>query len=251
MPETTTSVTRRLRGRVTGLAVAGTALALAVPVPATAATSATVQARAAADPVSVLKFTTKERKDALAYWTPARIKAVGKSVDLGPTGPKAQPWRGTTLKTVGRLFFVNASGADTWCTATAVKSANRSTVMTAAHCVRRGSSPYNTNMSMVFVPAYHKGKMPHGAFAVRQAATPRTWETDSKNDMSALTVDPPRAARSSPMSWAARTSPSTAPSAAPSPPSATPPPVRSSARNSCAVSVRRRRRTARRPFPVT
>ncbi|MEV5982164.1 peptidase [Streptomyces sp. NPDC052114] len=187
MPETSASVTRRLRGRATGLAVAGTALALAAPIPATAATS---QARAAsADPVSVLKYTTKERKDALAYWTPARIKAVGKSVDLGPTGPKAKPWRGSTLKTVGRLFFVNASGADTWCTATAVKSANRSTVMTAAHCVRRGSSPYNTNISMVFVPAYHKGKMPYGAFAVRQAATPRTWETDSTDDMSALTVD--------------------------------------------------------------
>ncbi|MCF3122126.1 peptidase [Streptomyces arenae] len=195
MPETTTSVTLRLRGRVTGLAVAGTALALAAPIPATAATSATVQARAVADPVSVLKFTAKERKDALAYWTPARIKAVGKSVGLGPTGPKAKPWRGTALKTVGRLFFVNASGADTWCTATAVKSANRSTVMTAAHCVRRGSSPYNTNMSMVFVPAYHKGKMPHGAFAVRQAAAPRTWETDSRNDMSALTVDPAKSGK--------------------------------------------------------
>jgi len=69
----------------------------------------TVQAgAAAAGPVSVLKFTVKERKDALAYWTPARMKAVGKSVDLGPTGPKAKPWTGTELKTVGRLFFVNA-----------------------------------------------------------------------------------------------------------------------------------------------
>ncbi|QIB47919.1 trypsin-like serine peptidase [Streptomyces aureoverticillatus] len=183
MPETSPSVTRRRRGRVTGLAVTGTVLTLAAP--------ATVgQASAApADPVSVLKFTAKERKDALAYWTPARIKAVGKSVDLGPTGPKAKPWRGTTLKTVGRLFFVNAGGADTWCTATAVKSANKSAVMTAAHCVRRGSSPFNTNLDMVFVPAYHKGKQPYGAFAVRSAATPRTWETDSTNDMATLVVD--------------------------------------------------------------
>ncbi|WP_030685325.1 trypsin-like serine peptidase [Streptomyces sp. NRRL B-1347] len=188
MPETATSRTRTLRRRATGLAVAGTALALAAPVQAAALAGQQASA-AQADPVSVLKYTAKERKDALAYWTPARIKAVGKSVDLGPTGPKAKPWRGPTLKTVGRLFFVNASGADTWCTATAVKSANRSAVMTAAHCVRRGSSPYNTNMSMVFVPAYHKGKKPYGAFAVRQAATPRSWETDSANDMAALTVD--------------------------------------------------------------
>ncbi|MFE4945439.1 trypsin-like serine peptidase [Streptomyces sp. NPDC056641] len=190
MPETSTPLFRRLRGRVTGLAVAGAALALLAPVPATALTALTAQAgAAAADPVSVLKYTAKERREALAYWTAARIKAVGKSVDLGPTGPRAKPYKGATLKTVGRLFFVNARGADTWCTATAVKSANRSAVMTAAHCVRMGSSPGNTNTAMVFVPAYNKGKQPYGAFAVRSAATPRTWENDSVNDMSALVVD--------------------------------------------------------------
>ncbi|MGW2413069.1 trypsin-like serine peptidase [Streptomyces tubercidicus] len=187
MSETSTSMIRRRRSRAMGLAVAGTALALAAQGPATAVAD---QARAAsADPVSVLPYTAKERQEALAYWTPARVKAVGKSVDLGPTGPKSKPWKGTTMKTVGRLFFVNANGADTWCTATAVKSANRSAVMTAAHCVRRGSSPGNTNILMVFVPGYSKGKMPYGAFAVRDAVTPRSWETDSTNDVSTLVVD--------------------------------------------------------------
>ncbi|WP_051819163.1 hypothetical protein [Streptomyces sp. NRRL S-920] len=100
MPETTTYLTRRLRGRATGLAVAATALALAAPVHATAVTHKA--AAASADPVSVLKYTAQERKEALAYWTPARMKAVGESVDLGPTGPKAKLWRGPTLKTVGR-----------------------------------------------------------------------------------------------------------------------------------------------------
>ncbi|MFI2008398.1 trypsin-like serine peptidase [Streptomyces jumonjinensis] len=194
MPRTSpsVSVTRRLRGRAMGLVVAGTALALAAPIPATATTAADpapARAAAAADPVSVLKYTAKERRAALAYWTPARIKAVGKSVDLGPTGPKTKPYKGAPLKTVGRLFFVNANGADTWCTGTAVKSANKSIVMTAAHCVRRGSSPYNTNMDMVFVPGYSKGKQPYGAFAVRSAATPRSFETKSVNDMAALVVD--------------------------------------------------------------
>ncbi|MFJ9031511.1 trypsin-like serine peptidase [Streptomyces sp. NPDC102274] len=187
MPETSPSAIRRLRGRAMGLVVAGTALVLAAPIPATAVAG---QARAAsADPVSVMTYTAKERREALAYWTTSRMKAVGKSVDLGPTGPKAKPWRGTALKTVGRLFFVNAAGADTWCTATAVKSANRSAVMTAAHCVRRGSSPGNTNSTMVFVPGYSKGKKPYGVFAVRTAATPRTWENDSTDDLSALVVD--------------------------------------------------------------
>nr|WTA00145.1 peptidase [Streptomyces sp. NBC_00857] len=187
MSETPTSLIRRLRGRAMGIAVAGTTLALAVPIPATAAAG---QARAAsADPVSVMTYTAEERQEALVYWTPARMKAVGKSVDLGPTGPKAKPWQGTALKTVGRLFFVNANGADTWCTASAVKSANRSAVMTAAHCVRRGSSPGNTNTSMVFVPGYDKGTKPHGAFTVRTATTPHSWETESTNDISTLVVD--------------------------------------------------------------
>ncbi|USA04191.1 peptidase [Streptomyces lydicamycinicus] len=193
MSETSTSVTRRLRGRAMGLVVAGTALVLAAPIPATAV--AGPAPAASADPVSVLTYTAKERREALAYWTPARIKAVGKSVDLGPTGPKAKPWRGTALKTVGRLFFVNANGADTWCTATAVKSANRSAVMTAAHCVRRGSSPVNTNIAMVFVPAYGKGKTPYGAFAVRTAVTPRNWENDSTDDLSTLVVDADKSGR--------------------------------------------------------
>ncbi|WP_329384363.1 trypsin-like serine peptidase [Streptomyces sp. NBC_01716] len=186
MSETATSLIRRLRGRAVGLAAAGTALVLAVPVPATAVVG---QSRAAAEPVSVMTYTAKERREALAYWTTARMKAVGKSVDLGPTGPKAKPYRGVALKTVGRLFFVNANGADTWCTATAVKSANRSAVMTAAHCVRRGSSPGNTNTTMVFAPGYGKGKQPYGAFAVRTAASPRAWVNDSTDDVSALVVD--------------------------------------------------------------
>ncbi|AXG82588.1 peptidase [Streptomyces paludis] len=190
-----------------GIAVAA-ALVLAAPVStaeteteAAAETAATATATAevaqaaartatatATDPVSVMKYTAKERKEALAYWTAARMKAVGKSVDLGPTGPKSKPYKGTPLKTVGRLFFVNANGADTWCTATAVKSANRSAVMTAAHCVRRGSSPGNTNILMVFAPGYSKGRTPHGTFAVRSAATPRAWQTASTNDIAALVV---------------------------------------------------------------
>lgn len=187
MHQTPPSLIRRQRALATVLAVAGTALGLAAPIPATAAGG---QARAASPaPVSVLKYTAGERKQALAYWTPARIKAVGTSVDLGPTGPKAKPWRGTAMNTVGRLFFVNSRGSDSWCTATAVTSANRSVAMTAAHCVRRGSAPDFSNTAMVFVPGYSKGKQPYGAFAVRTVLTPRTWEKESTNDMAALVVD--------------------------------------------------------------
>ncbi|MGW3100723.1 trypsin-like serine peptidase [Streptomyces sp. NPDC001100] len=186
---------RRPIRRATALAVAGAALALAVPVSATAVSGAGRAAAAAPDPVSSFGFTAQERKDALAYWTPARIKAVGKSVDLGPTGPKTKTWTGPQLKTVGRLFMVNAAGADTWCTATAVTSANRSVVMTAGHCVRRAASPDNTNMSMVFVPAYSKGRQPYGAFAVRTVLTPRTFAQEGTNDVAAMVVDANKSGR--------------------------------------------------------
>ncbi|MET7572378.1 trypsin-like peptidase domain-containing protein [Streptomyces sp. NPDC005492] len=194
MHDSIPSVTRRLPRRVTVLAVAGTALALVVPVQATAVSGATHAARAA-DPVATMTFTAAERRQALAYWTPARIKAVGKSVDLGPTGPKSKTWTGPQLKTVGRLFFVNFQGADTWCTATAVTSANRSVVMTAAHCARRFASPDNTSTRMVFVPAYSKGKQPYGAFAVRTALAPRTFAQEGTNDVAALVVDAGRDGR--------------------------------------------------------
>ncbi|MDK1342096.1 hypothetical protein QNO09_01940 [Streptomyces sp. 378] len=47
-----------------------------------------------------------------------------------------------------------------------MKSANRSVVMTAGHCVRRGSSPANTISTMVFVPGCGKGGRPYGAGGV-------------------------------------------------------------------------------------
>ncbi|MGW1378861.1 trypsin-like serine peptidase [Streptomyces sp. NPDC002446] len=181
--ESTPPAPRRRLGRLTALTAVGTLLSLAVPISATAAP------KPSSAPVSTVTYTAKERREALAYWTPARIKAVGKSVDLGPTGPKSKPWRGSAMTTVGRLFFVNADGADTWCTATAVNSANRSVVMTAGHCVRRPASPVNTYTTMVFVPGYSKGKQPYGAFAVRATLTPRTWAEEGDNDIAALVVD--------------------------------------------------------------
>ncbi|MEU8824755.1 peptidase [Streptomyces sp. NPDC048636] len=164
-----------------------TALTLLIAVGATLA--ATTPVSAAAPVVSKVSYTEKERRDALAYWTPARIKAVGQATDLGPTHPSVTPWKGTELKTIGRLFFVNGDGEDSWCTATAVKSGNRSVVMAAGHCVRRGSAPDFSYTDMVFVPGYHKGKQPYGAFAVRTSLTPRTWAEESTNDVSALVVD--------------------------------------------------------------
>ncbi|MGK5638425.1 trypsin-like serine peptidase [Streptomyces sp. URMC 126] len=177
--------------------LAATALAGAVTLgaaPAASAASATGPApagrTAAAPAVAEVAYTAKERKEALAYWTPERMRKTGRAVDLGKTGPLAKPWKGVRMKTVGRLFFVNASGEDTWCTATAVRGGNRSVVMAAAHCVRRPASPFNTYTDLVFVPGYDKGKRPYGVFPVSGTVTPASWAKDAVGDVAALTVDP-------------------------------------------------------------
>ncbi|WP_234335905.1 hypothetical protein [Streptomyces sp. NRRL S-920] len=55
-------------------------------------------------------------------------------------------------------------------------------MMTAAHCVRRGSSPANTNFSMVFAPGHSKGRMPYGTISsFGYSATARSSARNSCN----------------------------------------------------------------------
>ncbi|MER6159628.1 trypsin-like serine protease [Streptomyces sp. NPDC001868] len=175
---------RGARHTVSGLAAA--LLALAVPM-------AAAQPASAAGPgqVSTVTYTAAERTAALSHWTPARMKQVGRGVDLGATGPLSKPWTGKAVPSIGRLFFVDSRGQDTWCTASAVTSGNRSVIMTAAHCARLGSSPVNTYSDIVFVPGYAKGKAPYGRYAVKSTMTPRSWAEDTVNDVAAMVVATP------------------------------------------------------------
>lgn len=140
--------------------------------------------------ISTVKFTAAERRETMAYWTPERMRAVGASTELGHDAASVQPWRGPAMKTVGRLFFTNDKGQDTYCTATAVQSRNRSTAMTAGHCVQLPASPDNHYINMVFVPGYGEGDRPYGVFVVRALAMPRGWAQDARDDVAAVVVDP-------------------------------------------------------------
>ncbi|MFC9504193.1 trypsin-like serine peptidase [Streptomyces sp. NPDC057002] len=174
------------RRAVSGLATA--LLALAGPLAAPAVPAA---AAAGAGQVGTVTYTAAEQAATLSYWTPARMKQVGRTVDLGATGPLSKPWTGKAVPSIGRLFFVNSRGQDTWCTASAVTSANRSVIMTAAHCARLGSSPVNTYSDIVFVPGYAKGKAPYGRYAVKSTMTPRSWAEETVNDVAAMVVSTP------------------------------------------------------------
>ncbi|MBC9719494.1 trypsin-like peptidase domain-containing protein [Streptomyces sp. TRM66268-LWL] len=136
-----------------------------------------------------LEFNDLDRVQALAHWTPDRMKAAGRGTGLGPTGPGSRAWTGDGLATVGRLFFQNHEGVDTFCSATAVRSRNKSVVMTAAHCIRRSDMIHDAYSRMVFVPGYTQGATPHGTFAVNTAYTARSWREDAAEDIAALTVD--------------------------------------------------------------
>ncbi|MCF3964391.1 trypsin-like serine peptidase [Streptomyces fuscigenes] len=183
-----------------GLAAAGaillTAASTAVLLPATAhaAPPETVTTRSGAT-------TAGERGRIDAYWTPTRMKLAGALVpeitpvpedDDTPDDPRPLPagtpdpgavWThaGAVGKSVGRLFFTFSDGYDGSCTATVVSSPNRSTLVTAAHCLR-GVGPAadddTWNHNLYFVPGYRNGTKPLGGFSVKAMATSSRWDAD-------------------------------------------------------------------------
>ncbi|WP_328335203.1 MULTISPECIES: trypsin-like serine peptidase [unclassified Streptomyces] len=145
--------------------------------------------------------TTQERNRIDAYWTPERMKLASAVVpeitpvpkdDNTPEDPRPLPantpdsgsvWThgGAVEKNVGRLFFTFSDGYDGSCTATVVTSANRSSVITAAHCLRGVGSPSlddTWNHNFYFVPGYRNGTKPLGGFSIKTMATSSQWNAD-------------------------------------------------------------------------
>jgi V8-like Glu-specific endopeptidase len=82
---------------------------------------------------------------------------------------------GAVVRTTGKVFF-SLGDDDYVCSGSAVSSPDRSTVLTAGHCVYDPeSSTAATNWA--FVPGYAKGKAPYGVFAARRLATTTGWRT--------------------------------------------------------------------------
>lgn len=121
-----------------------------------------------------------------AYWTAERmLRALDADQGAVPGPPttrlaapapvrKAAAWTagGAASRAVGRVFFT-LRGRDFSCTGIAVPSANRSTVITAGHCVNAGPGPYARNW--VFVPGYRDGARPHGTWPARTLSAPAGW----------------------------------------------------------------------------
>jgi V8-like Glu-specific endopeptidase len=91
----------------------------------------------------------------------------------------AATWTGRTAVTraVGRVFY-RLGGRDFTCTGTALRSANRSTVLTAGHCVNAGPGAYARDW--VFVPGYADGRRPYGTWRARSLAAPPRWVREGR-----------------------------------------------------------------------
>jgi V8-like Glu-specific endopeptidase len=166
--------------RVAGLLAAlALVAALALAAPSLAAASAPASPSGAAQPDEVGR--------ALAYWTPARMRAA-EPLD-GPTpiedlasasfAPVAES--NVPPFTVNGRLFVRQGNEQGFCSATAINSATRRLVLTAAHCLNtgpRGLRGRTTwSRTVVFVPAYTNGLAPFGAFVAHRndVHVPKQW----------------------------------------------------------------------------
>ena len=93
-----------------------------------------------------------------------------------PGTPTATPFNG--VPTVGALFYTTGSGVH-FCTASVVNSGTANLVLTAAHCVY--SSTYASNIE--FVPAYHDGQQPYGAWPVKTITVAAGWQQSHNPDL--------------------------------------------------------------------
>ncbi|MFE7120896.1 trypsin-like serine peptidase [Streptomyces sp. NPDC057654] len=190
----TTSPQRAFARRaVTGVAATAALAGLLVPAaqaaPAADAATATptTPTAPAASPaegkvaVHQAASTAKDEQRVRAYWTPKRIAALSTPLSKNPPLDAADGarWKGdgAVTTTVGRLFFTE-QGEDVSCTATLVKSANHSTLATAAHCLNSTDLLGNNDewqQNLMFVPGFRDGKAPLGSFVVHQAVVNSIW----------------------------------------------------------------------------
>ncbi|MEU3162682.1 peptidase [Streptosporangium sp. NPDC006930] len=141
-------------------------------------TAGAIAAQTAADPVSVPA--TEPDGDA--------VTVTKGSAAARPSTGAAWTRRGAIAKTAGRVFFTY-QGRNASCSASAVTSENKSTVITAGHCVRMGGAFHG---NWVFVPGYQNGDRPHGTWVATTLYTTPQWNNseDINYDVASAVVAP-------------------------------------------------------------
>ena len=90
--------------------------------------------------------------------------------------PRAVPFTGSP--TTGALFYTTG-GKDHFCTASVVDSPAGDLVLTAAHCVYWKG--FATDIE--YVPGYHDGKQPYGAWPVAKITVASGWKSSHNPDL--------------------------------------------------------------------
>jgi V8-like Glu-specific endopeptidase len=155
------------------------------------------QAATATDQLHVERFWTPERmRQATPLDTISRragsLRAVRRGLSQITPASAADPggaWngRGRVTHTVGRVFFTY-QGSTASCSGDAVTSANKSTVITAGHCVKLDGKWHK---NWVFVPGYNNGKAPYGKWTAMRTLTTPQWKAheDLNYDVGAAVVN--------------------------------------------------------------
>jgi V8-like Glu-specific endopeptidase len=195
-------------------AVALAAASLAVPAFATTTTAAA----APATTLHVAADTAAEANAVAAKWTPEAMRnaipldrllpsvdvskltqdvakglsqvvapSAGVSPMAFPSGGAAWTGGGKVVTTAGRVFFTY-QGRQASCSGNAVTSGNKSTVITAGHCVKLDGA-FHTNWA--FVPAYNNGNAPYGTWTARATMATPQWvaSEDINYDVGAAVVN--------------------------------------------------------------
>jgi len=130
-----------------------------------------------------------ERRGALAGYLRQVVAARGTTARPVDTG---SPWSrgGLLTRTTGKVFFTLAD-TDYVCSGSAVTSADRSTVLTAGHCVYDPQDRVWAR-NWMFVPGYASGTAPYGLFVADHLATTTGWRAtgDFDDDVALVDVGP-------------------------------------------------------------
>lgn len=102
---------------------------------------------------------------------PTTITPTRAGIQSFPNGGAAWTGGGAVVNTAGRVFFTY-QGRTASCSGNAVTSTNKSTVLTAGHCVKLGGA-FHTNWT--FVPAYNNGNAPFGTWTARLTRATPQW----------------------------------------------------------------------------
>jgi V8-like Glu-specific endopeptidase len=102
---------------------------------------------------------------------PTTVTPTRAGIQAFPNGGSAWTGAGAVVQTAGRVFFTY-QGRTASCSGNAVTSTNKSTVMTAGHCVKLDGA-FHTNVA--FVPAYNNGNAPYGTWTARLTRATPQW----------------------------------------------------------------------------